>query len=353
MALDTSTAKLTSSQRVEFLDQLSLLLEANVPLVDALLLLQNTQPHPAVIRISHRLIEQIGQGQSLAAAMKKAAQSFDAPTRALVAVGEASGTLPRVLREVVNDLRSRQVFIGQLTQALAYPMGLFVIALAVSAVLLWWVVPQFQALFEGFGTALPMATQTVIHLSQMVQSLGWHAMLATILAIAFAIYSYHHHAVTKRCIETWLDRLPLLGVAFKQQRVAKTSQVLSTLLEAGLPLTQAMSLASQATFHSRHRRAIEQVTTEIKRGQSFSSALADTGAFDPLMVHLCSIGEQSGQIAERLRQVDELLRAKVNIRLRQLSSLMEPFMMVTVGLLVGGLLIALYLPIFNMTDVMM
>jgi len=353
MAPNTKASHLKPSQCIEFLDQLSLLLEANVPLVDSLSLLQATQPHPAVIHVSQRLIERIGRGQSLAAAMAETSESFDSSTRALVAAGEASGTLSGVLRELVNDLRNRQAFIVQLTQALAYPTGLFVIALAVSAVLLWWVVPQFQALFDGFGTALPVATQAVINLSERLQSLGWPALFFAISSMSFAVYSYRHHALTKRYIEHGIDRLPVLGLVLKQQRSAKTSQILSTLLGAGLPLTQAMSLASQATSHQQHRHALEQVTITIQRGQSFASALAQTEGFDPLMVHLCSIGEQSGQIAQRLRQVDELLQAKVNIRLQQISRLLEPFMMVAVGVMVGGLLIALYWPIFKMTDVMM
>lgn len=353
MAVSSRDGHLKTHQRIEFLDQLSLLLEANVPLVDALSLLQTTQPHPAVIHISQRLIDRIGRGQSLAAAMVQTSNSFDPTTRALVAAGEASGTLPQVLRELVNDLRNRQAFVAQLTQALTYPLGLFLVALAVSAVLLWWVVPQFQALFDGFGTALPMATQAVINLSERLQSLGWSALLLALAIMGLSFYSYRRHQLTRRWVEMALDEVPVLGMVLKQQRAAKTSQLLATLLNAGLPLTQAMSLASQAIFHHQHQHALEQVTLAIQRGQSFSSALGQTNAFDPLMVHLCSIGEQSGQIAQRLRQVDRLLQAKVNIRLQQLSRLLEPFMMVTVGVLVGGLLIALYWPIFRMTDVML
>lgn len=353
MAISHPARHLESTQTVEFLDQLGLLLEANVPLVAALSLLQATQPHPTVIHVSQQLIDRIGRGQSLATAMAHADHSFDSSTRALVAAGEVSGTLPQVLRQLVKDLRNRQAFIAQLTQALVYPMGLFVIALAVSAVLLWWVVPQFQALFDGFGTALPMATQTVIAISERLQALSWPMLVFVALTMGFSFYSYRHHPLTRRAIERGLDRLPVLGLVLQQQRSSKTSQVLSTLLSAGLPLTQAMKLASQATFHYQHRHALERVTVAIQQGESFSSALAKTEAFDPLMVHLCSVGEHSGQIAQRLRQVDELLQAKVNIRLQQFSRLLEPFMMVAVGLLVGGLLIALYWPIFKMTEVMM
>lgn len=351
MAIEPS--KLKSAQLLELLDQLSLLLEAQVPLIDALQLLQATQPQPAVIDISRRLIHGVGQGQSLAHAMGRQGSQFDSSIQALVAAGEASGTLAEVLRQLVSDLRNRQQFADKLVQALAYPIGIFLIALAVAGVLLWWVVPQFQSLFDGFGATLPTATRLVIALSQLLKSFGWHVFLGALLTMLLNIYLYRHHRPTRRHWDGWADRLPLVGMVFKQQRAAKTSQVLSTLLSAGLPLTHAMDLVIQTSQHSHHRQALQQVAADIRRGQSFSSALSESKAFDPLMVHLCAIGEQSGQVGAMLRQVGELLESKVNIRLQQLSKLLEPFMMVAVGVMVGGLLIALYLPIFKMTDVMM
>lgn len=349
----TDRSALKPAQRLEFLNQLSLLLEAKVALIEALQLLQDTQPDASVVAVSQRLIHGVGQGQSLAQAMGQLHHPFDSPTRALVAAGEASGTLSAVLRQMVTDLRNRQQFAEQLVQALAYPVGIFFIALAVAGVLLWWVVPQFQSLFDGFGAALPAATQLVIALSQLLKHTGWHALLGTLLVTTFGIYLYRQHPPTRQRLDGWADHVPLLGVVFKQQRAAKTSQLLATLLGAGLPLTQAIDLAIQAAHHSHHRQALQQVAKDIRRGQPFSSALSSTQAFDPMMVHLCFVGEQSGQIDTMLRQASELLQAKVNIRLQQLSKLLEPFMMVAVGLLVGGLLIALYLPIFKMTDVMM
>lgn len=338
---------------LEFLDQLSLLLEAKVPLIEALRLLQATQPHSSVVKISNQLIRGVGQGQSLAEAMTRLGNQFESPIPAVVAAGEASGTLSTVLRQLVTDLRHHQKFIDQLLQALAYPIGIFLIALAVAWVLLWWVVPQFQSLFDGFGAALPAATQWVIVLSKLLKSFAVHLLVSALLVTTASIYLYRHHSSTRRRIDDWQDRVPLLGKALKQQRAAKTSQLLATLLSAGLPLTGAMDLAIQASHHIQHRQALKQVAAGIRQGQSLSVALSNTQAFDPLMVHLCLVGEQSGQIATMLRQVDQSLQAKVNIRLQQISKLLEPFMMVAVGLMVGGLLIALYLPIFKMTDVMM
>ncbi len=353
MAPRSTISRLGPTQVLALLDQLSLLLEAKVSLMDALHLLQSTQSHPSAVEVSRRLIHGVGQGQSLAQAMARLDHQFDPSIQSLVAAGEASGTLATVLGQLVTDLKNRQAFGEKLLQALAYPTGIFVIALAVAGVLLWWVVPQFQSLFNGFGAALPAPTQIVIGLSNLLKSSGWPALLLAGLSIASLLVLYRHHQPTKKRLDRWGDQLPLLGAVLRQQRAAKTSQILSTLLGAGLPLTQAMDLAIQASHHSQHRQALEQVAAEIRRGQSLSEALSATHSFDPLMVHLCLIGEQSGQISLMLGRVSEILEARVNIRLQQLSKLLEPFMMVAVGLMVGGLLIALYLPIFKMTDVMM
>ncbi len=338
---------------IQWLDQLTTLIEAEVPLLEALRHLAVTDRRPEVRGLMQHLIAEVQLGGSLGASLRTSSVAYPTAMAALIEAGERSGTLAQVLKHLVHDLRQRHELTQAVMQALSYPAVVLCVALMVTVALLLWVVPQFQSLFLSFGAPLPTATQMIIHLADGVRSHG--LMLILVVGLIYAWIAWHAFHQTRhwQTLQRALTHLPIVGVLQHQRLCAATARLLATLLNAGIPLTTALELSAQSTAHALHKSALITTHALIKEGASLSTSLSQAEAFDRTVIHLVGIGEQSGQLANMLGKAASILQQSVNMRIKQLSNLLEPFMMVAIGLFMGGLLIALYLPIFSMSTVMM
>lgn len=350
---DSRCRSIGSMATLRWLDQLATLLEADIILLDALRHVALTTQSNEARSLIHFLIRQVQQGHSLATGFRSSPFHHPAALPALIEAGERSGTLAQVLRHMVNDLRQRLELSQQLIQALTYPVVILCVALLVTVALLVWVVPQFESMFSSFGAPLPRATQWVIQTADQLRAHG--VLLITSIVAVFGIGRWH----AKRQSQLWhqfqhaSSKLPLIGMLLNQRLYSNTARLLSTLLDAGLPLTTTLELGACASTHARHRAALKASHKMIENGAPLSKALAETHAFDPTLIQLIAVGEQSGQLARMLGQAANMAEQSVNMGVKQFSSLVEPFMMLAIGLLMGGLLIALYLPIFSMSTIMM
>lgn len=347
------TRPISPMATIRWLDQLATLLEAEIVLMDALAHVALTTQSKEARSLIYFLIKQIEQGQSLSTGFRNSPFHHPSSVPALIEAGERSGTLSVVLRQLVNDMRQRLELSQQLIQALTYPAVILCVAMMVTVALLVWVVPQFESMFLSFGAPLPKATELVIQTADQLRTHG-----ALIIASFVCVLSLGHwHA--KRQSRLWhhwqqiMTRLPLIGMLLNQRLYSNTARLLSTLLHAGLPLTTALALSAAATQNASHRKALKSTHRMIENGVKLSKALEETHAFDATLIHLIAVGEQSGQLAQMLSQAASMAARTVNIGVKQLSNLLEPFMMLVIGLLMGGLLIALYLPIFSMSTIMM
>jgi len=338
---------------IALFDELALLLEANVELLEALRLLQSTTNDRSCRHLIEGLILGVAKGQSLGGTIRSLGVSLDPSVACLIEAGEASGTLPLVIRDMVHDQKAQLQLRQNLMQAITYPSIVLVVAVLVSLVLLFWVVPQFQALFNGFGAPLPMPTKVVIAIADWMRMHGPRVFVGVMVAIVFVGYHHRKQSFLWIEIEHAINKLPMVGDLLSLRRSANSTRLLSTLIHAQISLSQALHLAAAASSNHSHRLALLGIQNAIEQGTSFAQALEASQAFDPLVVHLAYVGERSGQVGPLLAQAAKASEQKVNIGVQRLSTGLEPFMMTVVGLLVGGLLVSLYLPIFTMSTVMM
>ena len=345
--------RLSARQRIELLDQLQVLLASDLPVIEALNVIGRLHPNTEAQRVIHRWRASVQQGHGLAHGFRQLTPAFPETVAAMIEAGEATGTLACALADVVGEQKAREAATKRLVGALAYPATVLVVATLVSLGLLLGVVPQFEALFEGFDAPLPAPTVAIIQAAQALKALGWSDMLVG-LSVPLGIIGAHRFSASARSVtQRLLARLPIIGVLLHNQSLLIISQGMATLLRAGLPLAQAVALVGQATGQLGHSQALRSIHRAINQGTPLAEAMGRSGAFPDWMVHLIGIGERNGQLGAMFDQAASMLQSDVNNALDRSLKLVEPIMMVAVGLLVGGLLIGLYLPIFNLSSVMM
>ena len=353
MAINPRASRLDARARIELIEQLQVLLSADLPILEALRVTHQLNDHPDRLQVVNCWRVSVEQGHGLAHGFRQLEAVFPSTVAAVVDAGEASGTLAEVLGALVRTQKAQLHAKEKLTGALAYPTTVLLVAALVSLGLLWGVVPQFEALFEDLNAPLPAPTVTIIHAAHVLKGMGWVDTLMA-LAVPVAAIAGHRFSVTVRgLIQTLAARVPGLGGLIRQQSLLHVAQGLSTLLKAGLPLASAVALVSQTTGHQHHQTALSDVHKQLRQGTALAQAMDQSGIFPGWMIQLIAVGERSGQTEAMFAQSAAMLQSDVNKLIDRSLKLVEPIMMVTVGLLVGGLLVGLYMPIFNLSSVMM
>lgn len=334
------------------LRQLATLIHAGVPLLSAMTLLAKSQEQPQAVRVLLQIRTDLQMGSSLAQSMQQHPAVFDALTCTLVAAGEQSGLLDLMLERIASYQEKMQAIQGKVRSALAYPIAIMGIAIAVSVLLLWLVVPAFAQSFASFGAALPWPTQLMIDGSNALRQYG--VLLFAVAGIfCFLIYRHWQHNQSWRTkTDAWLLRLPILGDLFRKAALARWSQTLSSLISAGIPLLDALGPAADTTGNRCFTLATRKICQQLQQGSSLSAALQQHPVFGALPVQMVAIGEESGALDDMLRKIADIYEREVNDRVSLLSSLLEPLMMVVLGLIIGGMVIAMYLPIFQLGNVL-
>ncbi|HBC22697.1 MAG TPA: type II secretion system protein F [Pseudomonas sp.] len=334
-----------------FTRQMATMMKAGVPLLQSFDIIGEGFDNPNMRKLVDDLKQEVAAGNSFAAALRKKPQYFDDLYCNLVDSGEQSGALETLLDRVATYKEKTEALKAKIKKAMNYPIAVVLVAIIVSAILLIKVVPQFQEVFANFGAELPAFTLMVIGLSETLQE-WWFVVLVGLIGGAFAFKTGHQRSEKFR---DWFDRallkMPVVGDILYKSSVARFARTLSTTFAAGVPLVDALDSVAGATGNVVFRNATLKVKNDVSTGMQLNFSMRATGAFPTMAVQMTAIGEESGALDEMLGKVATFYEDEVDNMVDGLTSLMEPMIMAVLGVLVGGLIIAMYLPIFQLGSV--
>jgi type IV pilus assembly protein PilC len=340
--------KITPGDIAIFSRQLATMLEAGVPLVQSFDIIGKGHENASMQHLLLSIKADIEGGSTLAEALKKNPIYFDELFCNLVEAGEHAGVLETLLDKIATYKEKTESLKKKIKKALTYPIAVLVVAFVVTAILLIFVVPVFEELFQGFGADLPAFTRMVIDLSEWMQAWWW-----VIVAVVFGcVYTFGYFKKRSRKFNHALDRMllkiPVVGLILNKSAVARFARTLSTMSAAGVPLVEALESVAGSCGNIIYSDAVLKMREEVSTGQRLQFAMQQTALFPHMVVQMVAIGEESGSIDTMLTKVADFFEEEVDNLVDNLSSLMEPIIMSVLGVLVGGLIVAMYLPIFKM-----
>lgn len=340
--------KITPGDIAIFSRQLATMLEAGVPLVQSFDIIGKGHENASMQKILLEIKADIESGDTLAEALQKKPLYFDELFCNLVEAGEHAGVLETLLDKIATYKEKTESLKKKIKKALTYPIAVLVIAFIVTAILLIFVVPVFEELFQGFGADLPAFTKMVISLSEWMQAWWW----VVVGGVVGTVYTFSYFKKRSRKFNHTLDRLllkiPVVGLILNKSAIARFARTLSTMSAAGVPLVEALDSVSGACGNIIYADAVLKLRDEIATGQRLQFAMQQANLFPHMVVQMVAIGEESGTIDTMLTKVADFFEEEVDNLVDNLSSLMEPIIMAVLGVLVGGLIVAMYLPIFKM-----
>jgi len=334
-----------------FTRQLASLLQAGLPLAPSLEMLARTRTRDGLPRIAAGLAREIVGGQRFAAALARYPSQFSTLYRQLIEVGEASGALGTVLTRVAEHRERADTQWRKLRAALAYPVAVIVFGIAISAALMVWVVPTFQQIFDGFGAALPAPTRALLALSAATSAWGGTFVAGAAFAGLAARHALQRSPRLRHAAARHLLHAPFIGSALTRFATARWCRSLATLLGAGVPLADAFATLKRTAGHPVFERATAQIATRVLRGARLAEAMHAAGCFPDDVVQPIAVAEESGALDTMLADIAALCERQLDARLDALAALGEPLIVIVLGALVGGLVIAMYLPILQLGNV--
>ena len=347
-SLFSGRSKITTGDIAIFSRQLATMMSAGIPLVQAFEIVGNGHENQAMQKLILAIKADVEGGTALAEALSKHPLYFDDLFVNLVEAGEQAGALETLLDKIATYKEKTEAIKKKIKKALTYPAAVLVVAVLVTIILLIFVIPAFEDLFKGFGADLPTFTRMVISLSEFVRDKGWT------LALMFggAVYAFLYFQKRSRPMRHFLDRLslklPIIGPILQKAAIARYARTLSTMFSAGVPLVEAMESVAGATGNIVYEDAVMRMRDEVATGQRLQQAMENTDLFPNMVIQMIAVGEESGSLDEMSAKVADFYEEDVDNAVDNLSSLLEPAIMVILGVLVGGLVIAMYLPIFKM-----
>ena len=331
--------------------QLATMMKAGVPLVQSFDIVTDGLENKGLQDLVMAIRNDISSGTSFAGALRKHPKHFDNLYCNLVDSGEKAGALEKMLDRIATYLEKTELLKKKVKKAMTYPIAVVVVAIVVTAILLVKVVPQFESLFQGFGAELPVFTQMVVRLSEWMQT-WWFVVLLGIVGTIFLFKEANRRSQKfSDFVDKYVLKLPVVGEILDKSAVAKFGRVLSTTFAAGVPLVDALDSVAGATGNAVYRDAIQRIKTDVSSGTQLQASMREQDIFPVMAVQLTAIGEESGNLDEMLEKVAEHYEGVVDDMVDNLTALMEPMIMSVLGVLVGGLIIAMYLPIFQMGQV--
>ena len=339
-----------------FTRQWSALMSAGIPLSQAFELLSQSivgtrSTQKAFGGTLKALRTEVDAGQSLHTAFLKHPQVFNQHYCSMLHAGETAGILDKILNRLADTLEAHDALKAKLKNALIYPASILAIAVMVLVVILMWVVPVFEDVFKSMGASLPWATQQLINMSFWVGQ--WAGALSGALLALIALLHWTHQRSLKFQIifEKMIFYIPVVGPLVQTAMIVKWAQTLSAMLQAGIPLAEALTPASAASASPNLANVTLEMTQRIQEGHSLSKAMSKSNLFSAMTIQMCAIGEETGLLDAMLERAAKLMESDVNQQIGNLSTLLEPVIMVVLGTLIGGILLALYMPIFNLGQV--
>lgn len=330
-----------------FTRQFSVMIDAGLPLVQCLDILGRQEPHKGFAATILKTREDVESGMSLAEAMRKHPRTFDALFTNMIQAGEAGGILDTILKRLATYIEKNVKLISQVKSAMIYPVAVIVIAVLVVSVILWKVIPTFAQMFAGLGATLPLPTRVVIALSNGLVTYGPFIIMA-LAAIAFAIRAYYRTNSGRHVIDGLLLKMPILGIILRKVAVARFCRTLSTLISSGVPLLDGLEITARTAGNAIVEDAIMETRASIERGETVSKPLQDTKVFPPMVTQMIGVGEATGALDMMLAKIADFYEDEVDTAVAGLLTLIEPIMISFLGVVVGGIVISMYLPIFDL-----
>jgi len=328
----------------------STMINAGLPLIQCLELLASQEQNKAFKQIIAQIKEDIEAGSTLCDALKKYPKIFDELFVNLVAAGESGGILDVILNRLSGYMEKAAKLKSKVKGAMTYPASVLVISVAVVALLLLKVIPVFQKMFEGMGGTLPAPTQFLVNASQFMQDYFIYMGIG-IGALGFAFNRYYNTEKGRWTIDALILKSPVFGPLLKKVAVSKFTRTLSTMMTSGVPILEGLNIVSKTAGNKIIEAAIQKTRQSISEGKTIAEPLAETDIFPPMVVQMIAVGEATGALDAMLAKIADFYDDEVDAAVDAMTALLEPFMMVFLGGVVGGMIIAMYLPIFKMASV--
>ncbi|MEE4186653.1 MAG: type II secretion system F family protein [Gammaproteobacteria bacterium] len=346
--LFASRGKVTAADIAIFSRQLATMLAAGIPLVQAFDIIGAGHENPAMQKLVLSIKADVEGGTNLADSLARHPLHFDDLFVNLVTAGEQAGALESLLDKIATYKEKTEAIKKKIKKALFYPAAVMVVALVVTTILLIFVIPEFENLFQGFGADLPSFTRMVIDLSQFVRDKGIFIVIAVVGVISSYLYMYKRSKKLRMVQDRIMLKLPIIGPILEKSCIARFARTLSTMFAAGVPLVEGLESVSGATGNVVYEKAVLEIKDEVATGARLQQSMENTDMFPNMVIQMIAVGEESGSLDEMSAKVADFYEEDVDNAVDSLSSLLEPMIMAILGVLVGGLVVAMYLPIFKM-----
>ncbi|MEE9120106.1 MAG: type II secretion system F family protein [Syntrophobacteria bacterium] len=343
--------KVTEKDIVIMTRQFATMIDAGLPLVQCLEILFSQQDNSTFKRILKNIKEDVEEGSTFADALKRHPDVFDNLFVNLVAAGEIGGILDIILNRLAAYIEKAAKLKRKVKGAMTYPIVVSVIAIMVVAVILIFVIPVFEAMFADFGKALPVPTQIVVALSEFLQNYILYIVVGFVL-LAFAFRRFYKTKKGRALVDRLILRLPVFGMLIRKVAVAKFTRTLGTMISSGVPILDSLEIVAATAGNMTIEEAIRETRQSISEGRTIAEPLADSEVFPSMVVQMISVGEATGALDTMLGKIADFYDDEVDAAVDALTAMLEPFMMVFLGGTIGGLVVAMYLPIFQMAGAM-
>lgn len=344
--------RITPRDIAVFTRQLATMLFSGIPLVQSFGIISQASENPRMKKLITDIRNEVESGSTLSESVAKHPGYFDELYVNLVEAGESAGVLDQVLDSIASYKERIESIKGKIKKAMFYPAAVVAVAILVTALLLIVVIPQFEDMFQSFGADLPAFTRMVVSASEFMQARGWIILLLAVGAVIGLIQLRKRSPKFGHLIDRVSLKLPIVGPVLEKSALARFASTLSTTFAAGVPLVDALKTVAGATGNIVYEEATLQIRDDVATGHSLQLAMQQTGLFPPMTVQMTAIGEEAGSLDAMLDRVSAFYEEEVNNTVDALSSLLEPIIIVFIGVIVGGMVVAMYLPIFQMAAVM-
>lgn len=350
LSLEKPKKKITNLDILLFTRQLTTMLAAGLPIVKALEIVGEGHENPSMGELVLSIKNNISAGQTLTEALSQYPKYFDNLYCSLINAGERSGTLDVMLERISRFLEKSQTLKKKIKKASMYPMVVMSATIAAAGVLLIFVVPKFQETFSSFGAELPYFTQLIVKLSDFLQHQWWLILLISVLSYAAFSFGKKRSEKFAFIVDKLTLRLPVIGPISQKATVARFARTLSTTLASGMPIVDAMGCVNNIIDNRIYKKAVAQILSDISSGQQMSVSVEKSGVFSNLVIKMIAVGEESGALEEMLNKIASYFEEDVDSMVDNLSALLEPLIMVVLGVIIGGFVVAMYLPIFRLGE---
>lgn len=347
LALPKLRGSVGSKDIAVFTRQFSVMIDAGLPLVQCLEILAGQQSNKVFAAVLTDVRQDVESGSTLADAMRKHPKVFDDLYANMVAAGEAGGILDTILQRLSTYIEKAVKLKAAVRGALVYPVSVIVIACVVVWVILTFVIPVFADLFAGLGAQLPLPTQIVVNLSNFLRS-WWWLVLGAIVAAVVLVRQYYQTPQGRRAIDAFMLKFPIIGTLLRKIAVARFCRTLGTLTSSGVPILDGLDITARTAGNAVVQEAIQNVRKEVEQGKTISEPLAKSGVFPSMVVQMVQVGEQTGAMDTMLSKIADFYEDEVDEATQNLLSLLEPLIILFLGVVIGGIVIAMYMPMFSL-----